>query len=332
VSLPTPFMHETREPQSEDIFSGSGVLILDKPAGFTSHDIVQQVKKKLRAAKVGHGGTLDPFATGVLVLLVNEATKLAPFLVDQEKRYLFKVHFGVETDTLDSTGEVVARQSPPPLLEREIREACGTFIGEIQQTVPRYSAVQVGGQRLYRLARLGVQVTPPSRTVKIKRLSFCELRWPEATFEVICSKGTYVRSLGVDLAQYLNCKAHVSQLRRLGSGSFDLRQAVTLEQLDVIVTKSELDQVLIAQAQALAGYPELRVSHPTAKRIRQGGGLNSTQILGSHRGRAWLGGPYKVLDPESNLVAMAERSTKAIEVRPEREITFKTLRVFGPVA
>ncbi len=332
MSLPTPFVQETREPQSEGIFSGSGVLILDKPAGFTSHDVVQQVKKKLRAAKVGHGGTLDPFATGVLVLLVNEATKLAPFLVDQEKRYRFKVHFGVETDTLDRTGKVLARQSHPPPQEREIREACGAFTGEIQQTVPRYSAVQVGGQRLYRLARLGVQVTPPSRTVKIKRLSFCELRWPEATFEVICSKGTYVRSLGVDLAQYLNCKGHVSQLRRLGSGSFDLRQAVTLEQLDLIVTKGELDQVLIAQAQALAGYPELRVSHLTAKRIRQGGGLNSAHILGPHRGRVWPGGPYKVLDPESNLVAMAERSTKAIEVRPEREITFKTLRVFGPVA
>jgi tRNA pseudouridine55 synthase len=303
-------------------------LILDKPAGFTSHAIVQQVKKRLQAAKVGHGGTLDPFATGVLILLLNDATKLAPFLIDQEKTYRFKVYFGVETDTQDSTGRVVVRESCHPLQEKEIRKACEAFTGKIEQTVPRYSAVRVGGQRLYRLARQGVQVTPPSRTVKIKRLSFCGLRWPEATLEVTCSKGTYVRSLGVDLAQYLNCRAHVSQLRRLGSGEHDLRQAVTLEQLDEAVTRGELDQLLITQAEALAGYPELRVSHLAAQMIRQGGGLSSTHLLGPDRGAVWPGGPCKVLDPESNLVAMVEKSAVTQNDRQEREIKFKTLRVF----
>ena len=332
MALLSPLQQTKRDVQRGTMFSGSGVLILDKPAGLTSHTVVQQVKKKLQAAKVGHGGTLDPFATGVLIVLVNQATKLAPFLVEQEKTYRFKIYFGVETDTQDTTGKVVARQSCPPLLEREIREACGAFTGEIEQTVPRYSAVRVGGQRLYRLARLGIQVTPPSRTVKIKRLSFCKLRWPEATFEVTCSKGTYVRSLGVDLAQYLNCKAHVSQLRRLRSGDLDLSQAVTLEQLDEIVKSGELDHVLITKARALAGYPELRVSHLTAKRIRQGGRLNPSHLLQPNHGQVWPRGPYKVVDPGSNLVAIVEKPAKAMNDGQKREITFKTLRVFGPVS
>ena len=325
-------VREKRRHHSEEKFSGSGVLILDKPVGFTSHDVVQRGKKALRATKVGHGGTLDPFATGVLILLVNEATKLAPYLVEQEKTYRFKIHFGIDTDTQDSTGKVLVRESCRPLEAKEIREACGAFTGEVEQMVPRYSAVRVGGQRLYRLARQGVQVTPPSRTVKIGKFSFCELHWPEATFEVTCSKGTYVRSLGVDLAHYLNCKGHVSQLRRLSSGGFDLTHALTLEQLDETVARGELDQVLVTQAQALADYPELRVSDLAAKRIRQGGTLNSTHLLGPDLSQLWSVGPFKVLDSESNLVAMVEKTAKAVNDRQEKEITFKTLRVFGPVS
>ncbi len=329
-------LNTLQQTESDDLrvtmFSGSGVLILDKPAGLTSHKVVQQVKRKLQAAKVGHGGTLDPFATGVLLLLVNQATKLAPFLAAQEKTYRFKICFGAETDTQDSTGNVLARQSCQPLPEMGIREACGAFTGEIEQTVPRYSAVRVGGQRLYRLARRGIQVTPPSRTVEIKRLSFCELRWPEATFEVTCSKGTYVRSLGVDLAQYLNCKAHVSQLRRLSSGDLHLGQAVTLEQLDEIMKAGELDEVMITKAQALAGYPEIRVSHLTAKRVRQGGRLGSNHLLQPNWGPVWPKGPYKVVDPGTKLVAIVDKPTEAINDGQKREITFKTLRVFRPVS
>jgi len=312
-------------------FTGDGVLVLDKPAGFTSHDVVQQVKRTLGAAKAGHSGTLDPFATGVLVVLINGATKLAPFLADQEKTYRFNLYFGVETDTQDSTGRVVARLPCKPLQEREIKEASAGFVGEIVQTVPRYSAVRVGGERLYRLARRGVEVTPPSRKVQIKKLTFCELNWPEATFEVTCSKGTYVRSLGVDLARCLNCNGHVSQLRRLTSDGFDLRQAVTPRQVEQIMAADELTRVLITPAEALAGYPKLRVSHPDAKRIRQGGTLDSTQFLAPEPGQGWTAGPFKVLDPEDNLVAVVSKAAKAANDRQDREIIFKTLRVFGSV-
>ena len=321
----------TRGLNTQAKFTGDGVLVVDKPAGFTSHDVVQKVKRKLGAAKVGHSGTLDPFATGVLVLLINGATKLAPFLADHEKKYVFTVSFGVETDTQDSTGKVVARQLCEPVGEREIRAACEPFIGEIEQTVPRYSAVRVKGQRLYQLARRGVEVTPPNRKVKIKELSFCELRWPEATFEVTCSRGTYVRSLGMDLARHLNCTGHVSQLRRLASGEFNLRQAVTLEQLEERLARGELHQLLITSVQALDCYPELRVSHLDAKRIRQGSSLDSIQFLGPGPSPGWPAGSYKVLDPDNNLVAMVSKAAKAANDGQEEGVTFKTLRVFGTV-
>ena len=324
-------MKTTRGLKTQARFTGDGVLIVDKPAGFTSHDVVQKVKRKLGAAKVGHSGTLDPFATGVLILLINGATKLAPFLADHEKTYLFNVSFGVETDTQDSTGKVVARQPCKPIQEMEIRAACDAFIGEIEQTVPRYSAVRVKGQRLYHLARRGVEVTPPNRKVEIKDLSFCELRWPEATFEVTCSKGTYVRSLGVDLARHLNCNGHVSQLRRLASGGFNLRQAVTLEQLEESMARGELHRLLMTSAQALDCYPKLRVSPLDAKRIRQGFTLDSIQFLDPGSSPGWPAGPYKVLDPDNNLVAMVSKAAKVANDRQEGGVTFKTLRVFGAV-
>ena len=325
-------MKTTRKPNTQAQFTGDGVLVVDKPAGLTSHDVVQEVKVKLGAAKVGHSGTLDPFATGVLVLLINGATKLAPFLAEHEKTYVFTVSFGVETDTQDSTGKVVARLPCEPLQEKEMRAACDAFIGEIEQTVPRYSAVRVGGQRLYQLARRGVEVTPPNRKVEIKDLSFCELRWPEATFEVTCSKGTYVRSLGVDLARHLNCNGHVSQLRRLASGGFNLRQAVTLEQLEQSVARGELLQLLITSVQALDCYPVLRVSHLDAKRIRQGFTLKSIQFLDPEPSPGWPAGSYKILDPDNNLVAMVSKAARAANDRQEGGITLKTLRVFGAVS
>ncbi len=313
-------------------FTGDGVLVLDKPAGFTSHDIVQQVKRTLGAAKAGHSGTLDPFATGVLVVLINGATKLAPFLGDHDKAYRFNLYFGVETDTQDSTGRVVARQPCEPLQAREIKEVCAEFVGEIVQTVPRYSAVRVGGERLYHLARRGVEVTPPRRKVQIKKLTFCGLNWPVATFEVTCSKGTYVRSLGVDLARCLNCNGHVNQLRRLSSDGFDLEQAVTPKQLEQIMAADELTRVLITSAEALVGYPELRVTHPDARKIRQGGILDSTQFLGPEPGQDCTAGPFKVLDPDDNLVAVVSEAAKAANDREDRQIIFKTLRVFGSVS
>jgi tRNA pseudouridine55 synthase len=303
------------------------VLILDKPAGPTSHDVVQRVKKKLRAAKLGHGGTLDPFATGVLVLLVNGATKLSPFLTAQEKRYRFTVVFGIETDTQDATGTVVADLPCKPVSARQLAEACAAFCGEVEQTVPHYSAVRVNGERLYRMTRRGVPVTPPRRTVRIKELFLCELCWPAATFEVACSKGTYVRTLGLDLARSLNCGGHLSQLRRLRSGGFHLEQAVTLERLDEIVAAGKVDRVLIHPARALEAYPELRVSRSAAEKVRRGVILGANEVLGAFPDEGWPEGPYRVLDTNDDLVAMVTRDGGA-DGEQEGEMRFKPLRVF----
>ena len=309
-------------------FTADGVLVLDKPTGFTSHDVVKLVKEKLGAAKVGHSGTLDPFATGVLVLLINGATKLAPFLLDQDKRYRFTVSFGTATDTQDSTGRVIATHGRGPLPEAEIRKACAVFLGEIKQRVPRFSAVRVGGQRLYRLARQGVDVTPPCRTVKIRNLDLCDLSWPEVTFEVTCSKGTYVRSLGADLACHLDCSGHVSSLRRLASGEFDLRQALTLEQFEQIVDKGEVYQRLITPAQALSHYPEIKVTYLAANNIRRGGSLNLKEFF---EPESRVQGPYRVVDPDNNLVAMVSKAGQGATEGCEKEIKFKSLRVFGTI-
>ena len=309
-------------------FTAEGVLVLDKPRGLTSHDVVKVVKKRLRAAKVGHGGTLDPFATGVLILLINGATKLAPFLLNQDKRYRFTVNFGVETDTQDSTGRVVATHQRGPLPEGEIRKACAAFLGDIEQRVPRFSAVRVRGQRLYRLARQGVDVTPPCRTVRIKHLDLCDLNWPEVTFEVTCSKGTYVRSLGADLARHLDCSGHLSKLRRLASGEFDLRQALTLEQFKQIVDKEEVNQRLITPAQALSNYPEIKVTYSAANNIRRGGRLNLREFFDPESRPK---GPYRVLDPDNNLVAVVSKAGQGANEGHEEEIKFKALRVFGSV-
>ncbi|MEJ2430506.1 MAG: tRNA pseudouridine(55) synthase TruB [Deltaproteobacteria bacterium] len=290
-------------------FTADGVLVLDKPAGLTSHDVVKLVKK-------------------ILVLLINGATKLSPFLIDQDKRYRFTVSFGTETDTQDSTGRVVATHRRGPLPEGEISKACAVFLGEIKQRVPRFSAVRVRGQRLYRLARQGVDVTPPYRTVKIKNLDLCDLSWPEVTFEVTCSKGTYVRSLGADLACHLGCSGHVSSLRRLASGEFDLRQALTLEQFEQTVDEEEVCRRLITPAQALSDYPEIKVTYLAANNIRRGGSLNLRGFLEPESRHQ---GPYRVLDPDNNLVAVVSKAGQGGTEGYEKEIKFKSLRVFGTI-
>jgi tRNA pseudouridine55 synthase len=307
-------------------FMGDGLLVLDKPAGCTSHELVRRVKKVLGAAKVGHGGTLDPFATGVLILLVNQATKLSYYLAGEDKSYRFTLVFGAETDTLDSTGKAVARYAGPPLSEEMVRETCSALTGEVELAVPRYSAVRVGGVRLYRLARRGVPVKPPTRRATIRSLVLFEFRWPEATFETTCSKGTYIRSLGAEIGRRVTCGAHVSELRRLRSGAFALDQALTPSGLAAIVAEGRLDQVMIPLSLALRNYPDLRVSHLGARQLRQGVSLGRAEFLGANRGRGWPEGLYRVLDPDDQLVALVARSSKE---QTGGENAFETLRVFG---
>ncbi|MBW1982255.1 MAG: tRNA pseudouridine(55) synthase TruB [Deltaproteobacteria bacterium] len=308
-------------------FVHDGVLLLNKHPGCTSHDLVVQARRLLGGAKVGHAGTLDPFASGLLVLLVNEATKLSPFLTSQEKEYLFTVFFGIETDTQDCTGKVIKEEQCAAIAAEEIRRACTVFTGLIDQVVPRYSAVRLGGRRLYQLAYQGQKPELPVRTVRIDSLSLVEVKWPEATFRVVCSKGTYVRALASDLARYLHCGGHVSRLCRLRSGGFRLERSITLAELASLAAEQRVTEALIPLSQAVEDYPALAVSELTARRIRQGMLLTAAMIEHrqecGHEGRT----PFKVVDPRGQLVAIVARCNG--HSQRSSEAAFKTLRVFG---
>jgi tRNA pseudouridine55 synthase len=210
----------------------SGVLVIDKPAGMTSHDVVARVRRVLGIRRVGHAGTLDPEATGVLVLCVGEATRLLEYLTGSDKVYEGVVRFGVGTDTDDASGRVIARAPAWHVTREAVEEAAKALCGTIRQRPPAFSAVHVEGRRAYELARAGQAVELPERTVQIHRLEvrrFEAGEMPWAEFETACSKGTYVRALCRDWGLKLGVPAHLERLRRLRSGPFGIEQAVELE-------------------------------------------------------------------------------------------------------
>jgi tRNA pseudouridine55 synthase len=248
----------------------SGLLLVDKPAGITSFDVVRRVKRALALKKVGHLGTLDPFATGLLPLALGEATKLAQFLLEETKTYLATVRLGVATDTQDVTGRVTAESTHLPVPE-EISRAAAGFMGQIEQVPPSYSAVHHEGQRLYKLARQGVTVTAAPRQVVIHRLDIIEMDLPRVTIRVECSKGTYIRTLAHDLGGALGCGAHLEALTRLAVGAFRLAEALPLEQVEK--HPDEVPSRLIPLAQCLPRFQTVRVDSQEALRLSQGQAL-----------------------------------------------------------
>lgn len=246
-----------------------GVLIIDKPSGRTSHDVVRDVKRLLGVKKVGHAGTLDPLATGVLAVCVGEATKLSRFLLHDDKEYRATMLLGVRTDTLDREGEEIDRQEPH-LQEREIREAVEGFVGRIEQRAPKYSAVKFRGKPLYKWTRQGVEVEPPLRRVTVHRISVEEIRMPYVTFDVSCSKGTYIRSLCADIGDRLGCGGCLFDLRRTRSGPFSQEDAVSLEGLSDGERRAVFQEKMIPLAEMLPGVDAIIVDPDTADRIRKG--------------------------------------------------------------
>ncbi len=206
-----------------------GVLVLDKPEGITSAKAAAKIKKLLKPDKIGHTGTLDPFATGVLVLCLNEATRAADQIASLSKVYQSTLRFGLETDTLDRTGNVIG-QSDLTFSESDLIEVLQTFSGVCLQTVPKFSAVRVGGRRLYELSRKGIEVERPEREICLHSVVLKSFRWPEAMIEVCCSKGTYIRQLASDIGQKLGSGAHLSALRRTSVGLFALDRAVRMNE------------------------------------------------------------------------------------------------------
>ncbi|WP_067617343.1 tRNA pseudouridine(55) synthase TruB [Alicyclobacillus acidiphilus] len=213
--------------------AASGILLIDKPEGPTSHDVVASVRRKLGTRKVGHAGTLDPDASGLLILCVGEATRLLEYLTAKDKRYVGTIAFGIGTDTHDAAGRVTVTADVSHLTDELVQDAVRQFVGTTAQTVPEYSAVHIDGQRAYELARAGKAVDMPQRQIQISRFDVGALRREGdvgiAAFDVICSKGTYIRALCRDLGAAVDVPAHMKELRRIAIGSVNICDAVDLE-------------------------------------------------------------------------------------------------------
>lgn len=251
----------------------NGILLLDKPTGLTSNAALQQVKKLFRARKAGHTGSLDPLASGLLPICFGEATKVSAFLLDADKHYLVDMKLGERTTTGDAEGEVVEQRPFDGVTERQLLQAMAGFDGEIEQIPPMYSAVKHQGQRLYKLARQGVEVEREPRTITIHDMQLLELAPPLATIRVHCSKGTYVRTLVEDIGEALGCGAHVADLRRLGVGPFDDSKLLTMTELEnryAEAGEAGLDALLLPMESGLAGWPDVRLTADAAFYLRQG--------------------------------------------------------------
>jgi tRNA pseudouridine55 synthase len=274
-----------------------GVLVCDKPAGMTSHDVVARVRRLAGQRRVGHGGTLDPPATGVLVLALGRATRLLPFLPMEPKRYLARIAFGAETDTLDASGTVTATAETAGVDEPALRGALGGFLGPQQQLPPMVSAVKVGGERLYAKARRGESVERATRPIVIHALELVDFaagERPEATVAVTCSGGTYVRSLAADLGRRLGSLAHLAALRRTAAGQFTETDAHTLPALEALA--GGLARVVLAPAQALRSIAVRPLSAAEAAALATGATLPPS-------GRAE---PVAALAPDGRLVAVIQ--------------------------
>ena len=228
-----------------------GFLVVDKPPGMTSHDVVDEVRRRFGTRRVGHLGTLDPQATGVLPLALREATKLVPFMPSMQKAYVGTVRFGLESDTLDAEGTILRTHDGPLPSEEQVRARLPEFVGEIEQIPPMYSAVKKDGVPLHRLARKGEEVEREPKKVTIERIELLRFEEPDAEISVVCGPGTYVRTLAADLGAGLGCGALLQSLRRLQSGPFEITQAVTLEQLDEELAAGKLEERLIPPDEAL---------------------------------------------------------------------------------
>jgi tRNA pseudouridine55 synthase len=246
-----------------------GLLLIDKPSGLSSHDVVRQVRRLFKTRKVGHAGTLDPLATGVLPVAIGEGTKLLQFLLAEKKSYRATMRLGTTTDTLDSEGTELTHVDIPGDVLTLLPSLLNKFIGEIEQIPPMYSALKRNGVPLYKLARAGLIVEREARSVTIDRLELLDTRLPDVSIEVDCTKGTYIRTLCADIGDALGCGAHVVALRRLRTGQYPIEHCLPLDQL------GELSDVVQSSAfmtvdEALSDYPAAELVEDAAKRLKDG--------------------------------------------------------------
>lgn len=278
--------------------STSGFLVVDKPQGITSNQVVGHVRKVTGVKKVGHAGTLDPMATGVLVLAVGKVTRLIQYVQDQEKEYAATALFGVSTDTLDADGAILSRE-PMDFDEDDLMAIVPRFTGPISQVPPMVSALKHDGRRLYELAREGEVVEREARQVEIRELEVISVGappYPEVEFRVVCGKGTYVRSLADDMASVLGGNAHLTALRRTRIGSFGIGDSVTLDDLQ------NWESYFMSPAEALADLPSVEVDEETARGVS-----NGMRFVGGPMVEGPADEPYAVLTGDGELIAVYTR-------------------------
>ena len=256
---------------SQDIKNAiSGVLVVDKPVGMTSHDVVQAIRNGTGLRRAGHTGTLDPRASGVLVILVGPAVRLSEYVSASDKRYQAIIRMGGRPDTFDADGKFTQDNQPINVTEQQFEDVLKTFVGEIEQTPPPYSAVKVQGRKAYEMARKGEEVELEPRKITVHHLEVLEWAPPEVVIDVHCSSGTYVRSLANDLGEKLGCGAYLVGLRRTKSGRFSLRDAVPLRKLQEAFTAGNWYQYLIPAAEALGDWPAIELSPDDVEGVRHG--------------------------------------------------------------
>lgn len=294
-----------------------GCLIIDKPEGWTSHDVVGKLRKILKTKRIGHTGTLDPFATGVLVALVGKATRLAQFLDKDVKEYEAELAVGFETDTGDRTGRKKAKGKRQNISAEEIENILPEFRGEIWQTPPMYSAKKVEGKKLYELARKGIEIEREPVKVKIYELELLneaqnsKFKIQNFSVRVACSAGTYIRTLAEDIGKRLETGAHLAELRRTKAGRFDLSKAATLEDLEKTVAENRIGDIAISMNEAISHLPQIFLSEEEILKTRNGQKLKRENLAAQDNEN------IRIIDGSGNLLAVGIFSAAEKTIQPK---------------
>jgi tRNA pseudouridine55 synthase len=307
-----------------------GILVVDKPSGITSYQVVRKVKRLLGAAKVGHGGTLDPLATGVLPVFLNRATKLASFLTHGTKKYRATMKLGVETDTQDRDGTIIRESTSLPKDPQHIIDVLNALTGTGEQIPPMFSAVKFRGTPLYKLARKGISLERKARTIFIHEMTVLDIPLPYVTFEVTCSPGTYVRTLCADSGKKLACGAHLVELTRLQSGNFRLADSINLNQLQRVSKESCLQDTLFSLSASFRDLASIRVRKDLFTLLKERRTLAASRLKNTSPTRMQKGALLKVTCQEDSLIALVQSHRTNTTGAPATDSAWKLVCFFNP--
>jgi len=303
-----------------------GGLVINKPTGITSHDTLDKLRNLLPKISIGHTGTLDPQAEGVLFALLGKATKISSFIENWDKEYLAEIKLGVRTDTYDLEGKILEAVEEIQVTESEIKESVGSLVGEISQTPPLYSAIKYKGKKLYEYARAGVEVKPKKRKVTIKNLEIVNINLPYVELKISCSKGTYIRSIANDIGEKLGCGAVLASLVRTKVGPYNLEQALTLEKAEEICDQNKILDYIIPISEILKDFPRIVVEEGCEKRIKNGMELkreNLTSVDGFQAGQT-----VKITNTKGEVLALGKFLISSVELdKTNTGKNFQYLRV-----